>query len=283
MKREQKEQVVEEIAAQIADAEAIYAADYRGLSVPQAAALRARLREVDASFRIVKNTLTLRAADKAGAEQVKELVEGPTAFAFVRGDAALAAKALDSFSRQENVLELRGGVLAGELMEAEMVRRIARLPAREQLNAQFAGVVAAPLTGLVRGLGSLLSGLAIALAQVRDQRGDEAVPDEAGAAATGAEPAEAETPAAEGDGAAAEGKPAAEAEPAAEGEEPPADEAEGSATEEAPAAESEPPAEETAADANDGPESQPGDEGPAEGAEGEPEPDESEPEEKEAG
>jgi large subunit ribosomal protein L10 len=170
MKREQKAQVVDEIAAQIADSEAIYAADYRGLSVPQAAALRARLREADATFRIVKNTLTLRAAEKAGAEPVKALIEGPTAFTFVRGDPARAAKALDSFARQEQVLDVRGGVMAGEPITADAFRQLARLPGRDQLNAQIAWVVAAPLTGLVRGLGSLLSGLAVALGQLRDTR-----------------------------------------------------------------------------------------------------------------
>src|SRR5512134_2209127 len=104
MRKEQKTQVVEEIAAQLGEAEAIYAVDYRGLSVPQAAELRASLREHDASFRIVKNTLTLRAADQAGVEEIKELVaEGPTALTFVRGDAALAAKALDAFSRRADV------------------------------------------------------------------------------------------------------------------------------------------------------------------------------------
>src|SRR5688572_9000939 len=116
MRKGQKAAVVEEIAAQIAESEAIYAADYSGLSVPQAAALRASLRGVDATFRVVKNTLTLRAAEKAGAEQVKELIEGPTAFTFVQGDPAAAAKALDSFARQEQVLAVRGGVMGGELM-----------------------------------------------------------------------------------------------------------------------------------------------------------------------
>jgi large subunit ribosomal protein L10 len=183
MKREQKAQVIDEIAAQIADSEAIYAADYSGLSVSQAATLRARLREADAIFRIVKNTLSLRAAEKAGAEQVKELVEGPTAFTFVRGDAALAAKALDSFARQERVLDVRGGVVGGETLTADAVRQLARLPARDQLNAQIAGVVAAPLTGLVRGLGGLLSGLAVALGQIREKKEAEAPPEEAPAAA----------------------------------------------------------------------------------------------------
>jgi len=175
MKKEQKAQVIDELAAQLGDAEAIYAVDYRGISVPQAAELRASLREHDATFRIVKNTLTLRAADQAGVEAVKELVaDGPTALAFVRGDAALAAKALDTFSRRADVLVLKGGVLEGRVLAADDVRSLARLPAREVLTAQFAGIVASPLTGLVRGLGSLVSGLAVALAQVRDQKEQEA-------------------------------------------------------------------------------------------------------------
>lgn len=192
MKRDQKAQVIDEIAAQISESEAIYAADYRGLTVSQAADLRGKLREADASFRIVKNTLTLLAAEKAQAEQVKELIDGPTAFAFVRGDPALAAKALDAFARQEQVPTVRGGLIGTELLSNDAFRQLARLPGRDQLNAQFAGVVASPLTGLVRGLGSLISGLAIALGQLRDQMPAQAPAEEA------AEP-EASEPAAEPD------------------------------------------------------------------------------------
>jgi large subunit ribosomal protein L10 len=191
MRREQKSQVIEELAAQLGDAQAIYAVDYRGISVPQAAELRASLREHDASFRIVKNTLTLRAADQAGVEAIKELVaDGPTALTFVRGDAALAAKALDTFSRRADVLVLKGGVLEGRMLAADDVRSLARLPTREVLTAQFAGVVASPLTGLVRGLGSLVSGLAVALAQVRDKKEAEGPAAEAPAEEQPAEPAD---------------------------------------------------------------------------------------------
>ena len=126
------------------------------------------------------------------------MAEGPTALAFVLdGDPALAAKALDVFARQSQVIELKGGVLEGEVLDVEQLRRLARLPSRDQLNAQLAGVVASPLTTLVRGLGSLLSGLAIALGQVQEQRAAEA-PVEPGPAADDAaeEPAE-EPPAAE--------------------------------------------------------------------------------------
>ena len=205
MKRDQKAQVIDEIAAQISESEAIYAADYRGLTVSQAADLRGKLREADASFRIVKNTLTLLAAEKAQAEQVKELIDGPTAFAFVRGDPALAAKALDTFARQEQVPAIRGGLIGTELLSNDAFRQLARLPGRDQLNAQFAGVVASPLTGLVRGLGSLISGLAIALGQLRDQMPAQAPAEEA------AEP-EASEPAAEPDASAEETGEAQESE-----------------------------------------------------------------------
>lgn len=231
MKRDQKAQVIDEIAAQITESEAIYAADYSGLTVAQAAALRDKLREAGASFRIVKNTLTLRAADKAQAEQVKELIEGPTAFTFVHGDPALAAKALDTFARQEQVPAVRGGLIGTDLLTNEAFRQLARLPGREQLNAQLAGMVASPLTGLVRGLGSLISGLAIALGQVQEKKAAEGPAEEV--------PAAPEEPAAQ-DEPAAEAAPPAE-EPAAQ-EEPAAEEA---PTEE-PAAQEEPAAEEPA-------------------------------------
>jgi len=91
MNRDEKAQAIEEIAADITAAEAIFAVDYRGISVPQAAELRGKLREADASFRIVKNRLTKIAADKAGEERLSELLQGPTALTFVRGDTAMAA------------------------------------------------------------------------------------------------------------------------------------------------------------------------------------------------
>jgi large subunit ribosomal protein L10 len=199
MRRDQKSEKIDQIAAHLGEAQAVYAVDYRGLSVPQAAELRASLREHDATFRVVKNTLTLRAADKAGMEQLKELVaEGPTALTFVRGDAALAAKVLDTFSRQANVLQFKGGLMDGQALEADDIRQLARLPSREVLVAQFAGVVASPITGLVRGLGSLIGGLAVALGQIQSQRADEAPPQETPPQEPAAAEPGAEEPAADG-------------------------------------------------------------------------------------
>ena len=198
MNREQKTAVVEQIAERIESAEAIFAVDYRGISVTQVAELRSRLRDADARFQIVKNSLSERAADQAGAEVLKPMLVGPTALAFVKGDAALAAKALNDAARQFNLLDFKGGVLNGAALSADDVRSIARLPSREVLNAQLVGTIAAPLTGLVRTLNALISGLAIQLQAIADQGlvSGEAPAAEAPAAETPAEEPETETQAA---------------------------------------------------------------------------------------
>jgi large subunit ribosomal protein L10 len=169
MNKDEKTAVVAEIAGQIGAAEAIFAVDYRGISVSQVALLRDRLREADTKFRIVKNSLTERAADQAGLADLKPLLIGPTALAIVRGDAAVAAKALHDTARALNLLDFKGGLLNGDILSADDVRSIARLPSRDVLNAQLVGTIAAPLTGLVRGLNALITGLAIQLKSIADQ------------------------------------------------------------------------------------------------------------------
>ncbi len=169
MNREEKSAAIKEIAADIEAAEAIFAVDYRGISVPQAAELRSRLREADASFRIVKNRLTKIAADEAGEERLAELLQGPTALAFVRGDTAQAAKAITTFNKEHEVLTYKGGFMDATSLDETAFKSIAKLPGREVLNGQLAGVVASPLTGLVRGLGSMIQGLALQLGQIAEQ------------------------------------------------------------------------------------------------------------------
>src|SRR5213593_934660 len=169
MNREQKAAAIAEIAQNIQESEAIFAVDYRGISVPQAAELRAQLREADTRFTVVKNTLTERAADQAGAEALKALLEGPTALAFVRGDAAAAAKAISDYGRRTDLLPFKGGLMNGEGLDPDQIRAIARLPSREVLYAQLVGVVAHPISGLARTLNALISGLAIALGQIQEK------------------------------------------------------------------------------------------------------------------
>jgi large subunit ribosomal protein L10 len=197
MNRDEKSATIEEITAQIEGSAAIFAVDYKGISVPQAAELRAKLRESDASFRIVKNRLSKIAAEKAGEERLDQLLAGPTALTFVRGDTAQAAKTIASFSKEHDVLAFKGGFMEGLSLDEDRFKAIARLPGREVLIGQFAGVVASPLTGLVRGLGSLIQGLALQLGQIAEQG---LVSDEAPAPASEAapEPIVEEQPAADG-------------------------------------------------------------------------------------
>lgn len=169
MNREEKSAAIQEIAAQIEASEAIFAVDYRGISVPQAAELRSKLREADASFRIVKNRLTKIAAEKAGEERLDELLRGPTALAFVRGDTAQAAKAISTFNKEHEILAYKGGFMDGTSLDEASFKSIARLPTRDVLDGQFAGLVASPLTGLVRGLGSMIQGLVIQMGQIAEK------------------------------------------------------------------------------------------------------------------
>jgi large subunit ribosomal protein L10 len=169
MDREQKAAVVEEIAAQLGEAETIFAVDYRGIGVPQAAELRGRLAEADASFRIVKNRLAKRAAESAGTEDLTELFEGPTALTVVKGDPVTAAKAIADFKREHDVPTYKGGIMDGAPLDPEQFSRIARLPGLEVLQAQLLGAVASPVTGVARGLSQLLAGLASQLGQIQEQ------------------------------------------------------------------------------------------------------------------
>ena len=169
MNRDQKAAVIDEVTTQLRDAEAVYAVDYRGTSVTQAAELRTRLRESDTRFRIVKNTLTERAADNAGAEALKPYLQGPTALVFVKGDAASAAKALADFRKASGLLEFKGGWMNGDTLSADQIDAIAKLPSRDVLYGRLVGMVASPLTGLAGAMGGLIGGLARQLQQLADQ------------------------------------------------------------------------------------------------------------------
>jgi large subunit ribosomal protein L10 len=169
MDSEQKAAVVEEIAAQLGEAETIFATDYRGIGVPEAAELRGKLAEADATFRVVKNRLAKRAAESAGTEDLVALFEGPTALTVVKGDPVTAAKAIADFAREHDVPTYKGGIMDGAPLDPEQFTRIARLPGLDVLQAQLLGAVASPVTGIARGLNQLLTGLASQLGQMQDQ------------------------------------------------------------------------------------------------------------------
>ncbi len=193
MNRDQKAAAIEEIAVQIRESGAVFAVDYRGISVPQAAELRTKLRDADATFRVTKNTLTERAADQAGAEALKELLAGPTALTFVRGDVAAAAKAIADYQRTGDLLPFKGGLLDGTPVNADQLAAISRLPSRDVLYGQLVGLVASPLTGVARGLNAHIAGVAIALSQVNEKKQSGELPAGPAPAAPAAPAAESQT------------------------------------------------------------------------------------------
>jgi large subunit ribosomal protein L10 len=208
MKKEQKEQVVDELTARLKAADTLLVADYRGLTMPQIDALRTRLLESGARFTVVKNTLTRRAAEAAGADALLTMLDGPSAIAFLEADGNMvaAAKALADSARETQVLEIRGGVLQGRAMSAEEVATLATLPPEDVLRGQVLGAIIAPLTALVGLLNAPLQNL-VGLIDARiEQLGGE----EAEAAQPEPEPASAE------EEPAAEEKPAVEEEPVEE-------------------------------------------------------------------
>ncbi|MCB0876843.1 MAG: 50S ribosomal protein L10 [Solirubrobacterales bacterium] len=218
MNRDQKEAAVAEISTELESSKAVFAIDYRGISVPQAAELRSKLRENDASFSVVKNRLAKRATDGTdAAAALDEHLVGPTALTFVRGDAVVVAKTISDFIKANEVLAYKGGLMDGSTLAPEQFSAIAKLPGVDTLRGQLVGLAASPLSGIVRTMNQLLAGLAQQLGQVAEQGlvGGDSAPADAEAPADG-EAAEEPAPD-EGDGgdeptAAAEDAPAAEAE-----------------------------------------------------------------------
>jgi large subunit ribosomal protein L10 len=210
MDREQKAEAVKEIGEDLESASAVFAVDYRGISVTQAAELRNKLNEADASFNVVKNRLAKRATEAAGASVLDEHLVGPTALTYVRGDAVLAAKAISDFVRANGVPTYKGGIMEGNALDPDQFQSIARLPGVETLRGQLVGLTASPLTGMVRGLNQLIQGLAMQLGQVAEKG---LVSGEAPASAEAeADPGDEEPPAA--------GEPAGDDEPAVDAEPP---------------------------------------------------------------
>jgi large subunit ribosomal protein L10 len=193
-----KERIVDELAAELGSADTLIVADYRGLTNKQLEALRDQLIPHGARFRIVKNTLTRRAAEQAGADGLLVLLEGPTAIAFIEasGDPAAVAKALAATARETSVLTLRGGILEGKTLSGDEVEQLAKLPPVDVLRGQLVGAIVAPLDqllGLVTAPLRDLHGLVEARIKQLEEQGKVVEP-----VAPAEEPAgEAEAPAAD--------------------------------------------------------------------------------------
>jgi large subunit ribosomal protein L10 len=197
MLRQDKERIVSELAERLKNSQNLLVADYRGLTMPEIDELRSKLLETGARFSVVKNTLTRLAAEEAGVKQLLDLVDGPTAIAFIDadGDPAAAAKILNDTARAHDVLVIRGGLLEGDTVSDVEIKRLATLPPAEVLRAQFAGTVAAPLTTIVglftAPLRELVSVIDARITQLQEQ--GETVPEPEAEAPAEEPTAEAET------------------------------------------------------------------------------------------
>jgi large subunit ribosomal protein L10 len=236
MARPEKVEAVAEIKERIAGAEAVFVAEYAGLSVGEQQKLRRGLRAAEGEFKVVKMTLARRAVSELGYDDLLEMLVGPTGLAFASGDAAAAAKALRDFSRDHQRLVIKGGLLGSEVLPPERVTQLADIEPREVLLAKIAGAFQAPMAAMAGLLAAMPRALATMVQQLID-RGTE-TPDEPTAAeelaASEAPADEAETEDALAVEAETEDAPAVEAEtenaPAAEATEESAAEADGSAS-----------------------------------------------------
>src|SRR5919109_687458 len=188
MQRSEKEKVVAELVEQLRSTETLIVADYRGLSVTEINALRGQLREHGARFTVVKNTLTRRAAEEAGADALLALLDGPTAIAFLEadGDPVAVARALNTAARETRVLEIRGGILDGEQIGEADVKSLATLPPADVLRAQLVAAVTGPLMTVVglftAPLRDVVNVIDARIKQLQEQGGPEEVSPEAPAA-----------------------------------------------------------------------------------------------------
>jgi len=232
MLRSEKERVVSELAKRLRDTETLMVADYRGLTMPEIDELRTRLLEAGARFTVVKNTLTKLAAEEAGTTDVLELIEGPTAIAFLEAesDPAAVAKVLNEVARANDVLVIRGGILEGTVVGDAEIKRLATLPPAEVLRAQLAGAVIGPVTTVV-GLFTAplrdLVGIIDARIRQLEEQGETAPEEEPEPEAEAEAEAEATQEEPQADAPADEATDEQTEEPSAEAEQASADEEEG--------------------------------------------------------
>jgi large subunit ribosomal protein L10 len=177
VQKEDKEKIVTELTDKLRNSETMIVADYRGLTMPQIDALRSKLIENGARFTVVKNTLTRRAAEAAGADQLLALLEGPSAIAFVEsdGDAVAVAKALADSARDTKVLEIRGGIMQGRVISGSDVEELAKLPPLDVLRGQVIGAIIAPLSAIAGLINAPLQNL-YGLIDARIEQLGEAIP-----------------------------------------------------------------------------------------------------------
>src|SRR5690242_2702895 len=142
---EMKQQTVSEIAGKLSESKSTVVVDYRGLTVAEVTELRKQLREAGVEFKVYKNTLTRRAAEEAGLADLNESLTGPNAIAFSTEDVIAPAKVINDFAKKHEALEIKAGVIEGNVATVEEVKALAELPSREGLLSMLLSVLQAPI------------------------------------------------------------------------------------------------------------------------------------------
>jgi len=168
--RPEKEAVVKELTDKFSSAKSLVITDYLGLNVAEMTELRSKLREAGVEFKVVKNTLATIAANDVEMEEMTEYFSGPTAIAFGEDDAVSPAKVLVEFAKDHEVLEIKAGLLNGEIISKEKVESLAEIPSREELLAMAFASMKAPLSGLVNVLQGNIRGLVQVLNQIKEEK-----------------------------------------------------------------------------------------------------------------
>lgn len=173
MARPEKEAMVESIRGRLERARASVLTDYRGLNVQEMTQLRKQLTQAGVEYRVLKNTLTSRAAKEANIQGLDRYLEGPLAIAFGYDDPVAPAKVIFAFTKDHKNLEVKGGILEGKIIDAEGVKALADLPGREQLLAMVLRAVQGPLYGLANALQGNIRNLAYAIDAVRRMKEEQ--------------------------------------------------------------------------------------------------------------
>ena len=168
--RRGKEIIVEQLTEKFNNAKSAILTDYRGLIVVVMTELSDKLREAGVDYKVSKNTLAFLAAKEAGYEEIKEHLSGPTAIAFSNEDPVAPAKVLADFAEDHENLEIKSGLVEGDLIDVDGVEALADIPSREVLLGQIARNMKAPISGLVRSLNYPLQSLVYALNAIKDEK-----------------------------------------------------------------------------------------------------------------
>jgi len=168
--REAKEKMLEEITAELKQAELVVVTGYRGLNVKSINKLRGELRKEDCRYKITKNTMNRLACRKAGVEELESFFEGPVAIAYSSADPVAAARVFKDFAKEYEVLDIKGGMLAGQLLGPDAVKALGDIPSREILLAKIVGGFQSPISGLVGALHGNLRNLVYTVDAIRQQK-----------------------------------------------------------------------------------------------------------------